>query len=152
MTCFRARLKKWTAADGNEQRPEPRAKLYRSLSSADCMFGTRPTGRLYYVWEFAEVRWRKSTKSGRSCAQGPWTFQHVCNRFLTDPVARVSSRSRRPSAFSKRMAGSVSHSAMSESGRQLIPHWVRRRSGGLAGPVLLPVAPQLLFPSVGLGR
>ena len=23
------------------------------------MFGTRPTGRLYYVWEFAEVRWRK---------------------------------------------------------------------------------------------
>ena len=25
VTCFRARLKKWTAADGNEQRPEPRA-------------------------------------------------------------------------------------------------------------------------------
>lgn len=23
------------------------------------MFGTRPPGRLYYVWEFAEVRWRK---------------------------------------------------------------------------------------------
>ena len=49
------------------------------------MFGRRPTGRLLYAWDFAEVRWQKIRELGRFKVSAVVLSQSISQGYLQGP-------------------------------------------------------------------